>query len=164
MNKIALWVFAPILALMLTTAGAATFTGRVVGVHDGDTITVLDANHHQHKIRLAGIDSPEMKQAYGNRSKQNLSNWVYNRQVTVDWNKRDRYSRTVGVVFVDGQDVNLEQVRAGMAWWYRQYAKEQSPDDRKLYELAENEARNEKLGLWADAVQVPPWEWRRGRR
>lgn len=158
------WVFGLILAFVFTAAEATTLTGRVVGVHDGGTITVLDANRQQHKIRLAGIDAPEAKQAYGSRSKQNLSKWVYNRQVVVNWDKRDRYGRTVGVIFVDGHDVNLEQVRAGMAWWYRQYAKEQRPDDRKLYELAENEARADKRGLWMDNDPVPPWEWRRGKR
>jgi len=155
---------APILAFVLTAAEAGTLTGRVVGVHNGDTITVLDANRQQYKIRLAGIDAPEANQAYGSRSKQNLSKWVYNRQVIVEWNKRDRYGRTVGVVLVDGHDVNPKQVRAGMAWWYRQYAKEQTPDDRQLYELAENDARAAKRGLCADPQPVPPWEWRRQGR
>lgn len=152
------------LVLALTAAEAATLSGRVVGVHDGDTITVLDANRTQYKIRLAGIDAPESKQAFGNRSKQNLSDLVFGKDVAVEWDKRDRYQRVVGVVLVDGHDVNLEQVRAGMAWWYRQYAKEQIPDDRRLYELAENEARAAKRGLWADANPMPPWEWRRSQR
>ncbi len=108
---------------MLTAAEAATITGRVVGVSDGDTITVLDADRTQHKIRLAGIDAPESKQAFGSRSKQNLSDLVFGKDVAVEWDKRDRYQRTLGVVLVDGHDVNLEQVRAGMAWWYRQYAR-----------------------------------------
>jgi endonuclease YncB( thermonuclease family) len=142
-------------------AQADTLSGRVVAVHDGDTITVLDANLTQHKIRLAGIDAPELRQAFGSRSKQNLSNLVYNRQVTVIWQKYDRYGRTVGVVLVDGHDVNLEQVLAGMAWWYRQYARDQSPAERRLYETAENDARTAKRGLWADVNPVPPWRWRR---
>jgi len=156
--------WAAVLVLALTAAEAATLSGRVVGVHDGDTITVLDANRTQYKIRLAGIDAPESKQAFGNRSKQNLSDLVFGKDVAVEWDKRDRYQRVVGVVLVDGHDVNLEQVRAGMAWWYRQYAKEQIPDDRRLYELAENEARAAKRGLWADANPMPPWEWRRSQR
>ena len=158
-----LWLVAAFCNLV-GIAQADTLSGRVVGVHDGDTITVLDANRTQHKIRLAGIDAPELKQAFGSRSKQNISKWVYNRQVIVDWNKRDRYGRTVGIVLVDGHDVNLEQIRAGLAWWYRQYAKEQTPDDRQLYERAENEARAAKRGLWADANPVPPWEWRETKR
>ena len=144
-------------------AQADTLSGRVVAVHDGDTITVLDTNRTQYKIRLAGIDAPELRQAFGSRSKQNLSSLIYNRHVTVDWQKHDRYGRTVGVVRVDGHDVNLEQVRAGMAWWYRQYAKEQAPDDRQMYERAEKEARAAKRGLWTDANPLPPWEWRRAK-
>ncbi len=145
-------------------AQAATITGRVVGVSDGDTITVLDANRTQYKIRLAGIDAPESKQAFGSRSKQNLSDLVFGKDVAVEWDKRDRYQRVVGVVLVDGHDVNLEQVRAGMAWWYRQYAKEQTLDDRRLYEQAENGAKAARRGLWVDANPVPPWEWRRTKR
>ncbi|MDP1718635.1 MAG: thermonuclease family protein [Burkholderiales bacterium] len=150
--------------LLAGSVYGATLEGHVVGVHDGDSITVLDTSRIQHKIRLAGIDAPELKQAFGTRSKQNLSKLVYNHQVTVEWNKLDRYGRTVGVVLVDGHDVNLEQVRVGMAWWYRQYAKEQAPDDRRLYEQAENDARTAKRGLWADNEPVPPWEWRRANR
>ncbi len=153
-----------VLALWLNGANAATITGRVVGVSDGDTITVLDTSRTQHKIRLAGIDAPESKQAFGTRSKQHLSGSVYNRQVTVEWDKHDRYGRTVGVVLVDGHDANLEQVRAGMAWWYRHYAKDQRPEDRQLYDAAETEARAAKRGLWADANPVPPWEWRHTKK
>ena len=155
-----LWLVAAFCSFV-EIAQAGTLSGRVVAVHDGDTITVLDINRTQHKIRLAGIDAPESKQAFGSRSKQNLSNLIYNRQVTVNWQKYDRYGRRVGVVLVDGHDVNLEQVRAGMAWWYRQYARDQSPADRRLYEAAENDARKAKRGLWVDANPVPPWEWRR---
>ena len=157
-----LWLVAAFCSLV-GIAQADTLSGRVVAVHDGDTITVLDTNRTQHKIRLAGIDAPESKQAFGSRSKQNLSNLIYNRQVTVNWQKHDRYGRTVGVVLVDSHDVNLEQIRAGLAWWYRQYAKEQTPNDRQLYERAENEARAAKRGLWADANPVPPWKWRRSK-
>jgi len=142
-------------------AQADTLSGRVVAVHDGDTTTVLDANLTQHKIWMAGIDAPELRQAFGSRLKQNLSNLVYNRQVTVIWQKYDHYGRTVGVVLVDGHDVNLKQVLAGMAWWYRQYARDQSPAERRLYETAENDARTAKRGLWVDVNPVPPWRWRR---
>ena len=148
------------IAVMALSCAATQLTGRVVGVHDGDTVTVLDANRVQHKIRLAGIDAPELKQAFGTRSRQNLAGMVFGKDVLVEWNKRDRYGRTVGVVLVGGHDANLEQIRSGMAWWYRQYAREQTPNDRQLYELAENEARAAKHGLWADAAPVPPWEWR----
>jgi endonuclease YncB( thermonuclease family) len=143
------------LAFMPLPGVAATLTGRVVGVHDGDTIKVLDANRQQHKIRLAGIDAPESRQAFGTRSRQNLSSLVFGKNVAVEWKKRERYKRIVGKVLVDGHDMNLEQVRAGMAWWYRQYAKEQTLADRQLYELAENDARAARRGLWADPQPVP---------
>jgi endonuclease YncB( thermonuclease family) len=89
---------AVLLAAVSWACAAVQLTGRVVGVHDGDTITVLDADRTQHKIRLTGIDAPESKQAFGSRSKQHLSSLVYNRQVMVEWEKHDRYGRTVGVV------------------------------------------------------------------
>ena len=81
--------------------------------------------------------------------------------MTVKWDKRDRYSRIVGFVFVDGQDVNLVQVKAGMAWFYRYYQRELSPEDRRRYAKAENQARTDRLGLWQDKNPMPPWEHRR---
>ena len=84
--------------------------GLVVAVADGDTITVLDESKQQHKIRLMGIDAPEKKQAYGQRSKESLSELVYMKDVEVTWSKRDRYGRTVGQVSVDGTDMCLEQI------------------------------------------------------
>lgn len=145
------------------TAYAETVTGRVVGVADGDTITVLDADKVQHKIRLAGIDAPEKKQAFGNRSKESLSDLVYDKTVNVETEKRDRYGRQVGKVLVNGQDVNLVQVERGMAWFYRQYQREQSPNDRRLYEAAEDAAKAGKRGLWRDAEPVPPWDFRHNK-
>jgi endonuclease YncB( thermonuclease family) len=109
---------------LLTThcAWAYGVQGRVVGTSDGDTITVLDSTKNQHKIRLAGIDAPESKQAFGQASKKHMSALVFNRDVTLDCDKTDKYGREVCIVLVDGQDANLAQVRAGMAWWYRERA------------------------------------------
>ena len=157
----------PFIVLMLALACAAdaeTVTGRVVGVADGDTITVLDADMVQHKIRLAGIDAPEKKQAFGNRSKESLSDMVYDKTVNVETEKRDRYGRQIGKVLVNGQDVNLVQVERGMAWFYRQYQREQSPNDRRLYEAAEDAAKAGKRGLWRDSEPVPPWDFRHAKR
>ncbi len=134
--------------------------GRVVKVADGDTITVLD-NNFQHKIRLQGIDAPERKQPFGNASRKHLANLVAGKKVTVKWAKRDRYGRIVRFVIVDGHDVNLVQVKAGMAWFYRYYQKELNAENRKLYAQAEDEARANKTGLWQDKNPMPPWEWRR---
>lgn len=96
------------------------------GVPDGDTITVLDADKVQHKIRLAGIDAQEKKQPFGQRSKESLSDLVFSKAVTVDTNKRDRYGREVGKVLVNGLDANLVQVQRGFAWHYKAYEREQS--------------------------------------
>ncbi len=81
--------------------------------------------------------------------------------MTVEWAKRDRYRRIVGFVIVDGQDVNLAQVKAGMAWFYRYYQKELSPEDRRRYAKAENQARTDRSGLWQDKNPMPPWGHRR---
>ena len=154
-------------ALLLTlafTANAEAITGRVVAVQDGDSITVLDAEKAQHKIRLAGIDAPEKKQAFGNRSKDSLSDLVFGKVVTVETDKRDRYGREVGKVLVNGHDVNLIQVEQGMAWFYRQYQREQSQDDRKLYDSAESAAKVDKRGLWRDAAPMAPWDFRSSKR
>ena len=141
---------------------AETLTGYVVAIADGDTLTLLDTSHQQHKIRLAGIDAPEKSQPFGDRSKQNLAALTFNKHVTVEWNKRDRDGRTIGKIMVNGIDSSLEQVKAGMAWWYRKYAKEQAAADRITYEQAEAMARQQKLGLWRDINPMPPWEFRHG--
>ncbi len=104
-----------VLVVLSLAAFADTLTGKVVKITDGDTLYVLDANYQQHKIRLAEIDAPERKQTFGNASRKHLATLVAGKQVTVKWDKRDRYSRIVGFVIVDGQDVNLAQVRAGKA-------------------------------------------------
>lgn len=142
--------------------GAETLQGTVVDVSDGDTITILDADRVAHKIRLAGIDAPEKSQPFGNRSKQHLSDLVFAKRVKVDWGQTDRYGRTIGKVLVSGLDANLEQLRAGMAWHYKDYEKEQSTLDRNTYVRAEAEARVRKTGLWRDASPIPPWDFRHG--
>jgi endonuclease YncB( thermonuclease family) len=136
--------------------------GKVIGVYDGDTATVLDVNKRQYKIRFNGIDAPEAKQDYGQKSKQNLSDLIYGKEVIVKSDKTDKYGRTVGNVFVDGLDVNLAQIKAGFAWHYKKYSSEQSPEDRAIYAEAETRAQAAKLGLWMDSNPTPPWDWRRG--
>ncbi len=143
------------------TALANSLTGKVVKITDGDTLYVLDASYKEHKIRLAGIDAPERKQAYGLASRKHLASIVAGKQVTVEYQKRDRYGRIVGKVLLDGIDVCLEQVKAGFAWHYKKYQQEQSAEDRELYADAENKARNERLGLWRENNPIPTWEFRR---
>ncbi len=145
-------------------ACATDLHGKVVAVADGDTITVLDAQYQTHKIRLSGIDTPEKGQAFGQASKQHLSDLVFGREVLVTWNKHDRYDRIVGKVMLGDVDVCLALVRMGMAWHYKRYQNEQSLADRAAYEAAESEARLARAGLWADANPVAPWDFRQRSR
>jgi endonuclease YncB( thermonuclease family) len=139
-------------------------SGRVVGVHDGDTITVLDSSNVQHKIRFQGIDAPEKSQAFGEASKQSLSTLVFGKNVSVVIGKKDRYQREVGKVLIGDRDAGLEQLRAGMAWYYRDYERELSPEERRLYSNAEATARSSHEGLWSDGAPTPPWDFRRNDR
>jgi len=148
-----------LLFLYTSLPGAAEILeGRVVGVHDGDTVTLLMAGNQQVKIRLAQIDAPESDQAFGQRSKQSLSDMVFNKNIRVEKDTIDKYGRTVGTIFVDGLDANREQIKRGMAWAYRQYLHDQS-----LLQV-EDEARRAKAGLWSDPNPMPPWEYRHGKK
>ncbi len=140
---------------------ASELIGKVIKVIDGDTITILDANKEQFKIRLSGIDAPEKKQAFGNVSKQSLSELVAGKVVTVDYNKRGRYGRIIGKVLLENNDINLEQIKRGLAWHYKYYESEQDVEDRSLYAQEEYLAQKERLGLWKDMDPIPPWEYRK---
>lgn len=148
------------LTLLPLSATAQEHIGRVVGVSDGDTLTILNDRKQQIKVRLAEIDTPESAQPYGTRAKQELSRLVYGKTVSVKVRDTDRYGRKVGRVYTDDIDVNAEMVRLGAAWVYRKYASDQS-----LYAL-EKQARQNGVGLWGlpEAQQIPPWEWRKARR
>ncbi len=130
--------------------------GKVVGVHDGDTLTLLVDGNREVKIRLDGIDAPELGQPFGKNAKAALSATVFEKAVTVKVGTTDRYGRTIGRIYLNDQDVNLGMVRTGFAWWYRQYA----PKDGAL-EMAEKYAKIRKDGLWADLEPIAPWEWRK---
>jgi endonuclease YncB( thermonuclease family) len=166
--------FLLVLAASACSAAPKSFEARVIGIADGDTLTVLNSDQVPHKIRLAGIDAPEKGQAFGERSKQNLDRWVRDKTVRIEWTKIDKYGRLVSKVLVAPPgpcpstpcptifDVNLDQVSAGFAWHYKYYEDEQSEQDRRTYALAEQRARKQKLGLWRDANPLPPWEERHG--
>jgi endonuclease YncB( thermonuclease family) len=125
---------------------------------------VLDGLHAQHRIRLAGIDAPEKAQPYGGASKRHLAEMVFGESVTVEYQKHDRYGRIVGKILKGADDASLEQLRAGFAWHYKQYQREQSRADRDAYAGAELEAQRLHAGLWRDAAPVPPWTWRLEKR
>jgi endonuclease YncB( thermonuclease family) len=140
------------------------FVGKVVGVSDGDTATILDESNTQHKIRFLGIDAPEKAQAFGQKSKQNLSDLIFGKTVTVQVSKRDKYNREVAKILLEGRDINLQQIKDGFAWHYKDYQREQSSDDRKIYAEAEEEARKAKRGLWFDENPQKPSDFRRSKR
>ena len=153
------WPVAPILVLILVTnLHADELRGKVVSVADGDTITVLDADKVQHRIRLEGIDSPEKKQAFGTKGKERMIEKVADKEVVVQWKKKDQYGRILGDVQLGKQHINLEMVQDGLAWHYKQYS-----DSKELAE-AEVAARKAKKGLWVDKEPTPPWEFRKKER
>jgi endonuclease YncB( thermonuclease family) len=153
----------PFAAALLLFGGAcapasdSVITGEVVAVHDGDTLSVL-AGGRTVRVRLACIDAPEQGQPFGSRARQRLAQEAMRRAVRVEVVDRDGYGRTVGRVWADGRLVNLELVRAGLAWHYAYHC----PDDRALA-AAEEEARTARRGLWAEPDPVAPWQWRRRR-
>lgn len=154
-------IFLSTLLFFSHAAVSDTIYGRVVGVSDGDTVTVLDQSNKQYKIRLSGIDAPEKSQGFGQVSKRSLSDLIYNKNVSVDWQKQDRYGRYLGKILIGGQDVNLLQIEYGMAWFYRAYQSELTSTDRVLYQNAESVAQAKIYGLWSDPNSIPPWQYRR---
>ena len=150
-----------VILIYIGAANADEIDALVIKVSDGDTITVLDGQKKTHKVRLQGIDAPEKKQAYGEKSKQNLTFLIYNRMIHVEYNKYDKYVRVIGKVILRGKDICLEQLDKGMAWHYKKYQKEQSTIDRELYSSTELKAKDTKIGLWKDTQPTAPWDFRK---
>ena len=147
-------MFALGLFALALSASAQTFTAKVVGVHDGDTITVYDGRE-QTRIRLEGIDCPETGADFSTRAKQLTSNLVFGKQVRVEGKETDRYGRLVARVMVDGTDVSLALVEAGLAWRYKQYC------DDPVLTAAELVAREKKVGVWSVPNPTAPWASRK---
>ena len=148
-----------ILILVLFSIEAASIQGRVIGVTDGDSIKVL-VGTQQLKIRLYGIDCPEMHQSFGHKAKKFTANMVFGKEVTLIPRDKDHYGRIVAEVMLDdGTSLSKELLKAGLAWWYRKYA----PHDNELGAL-EAAAKNGKIGLWADPNPVAPWDFRRKKK
>lgn len=146
------------------SASAASLSGRVSRITDGDSLVLMDDQSREHKINLAGIDSPEKGQDFGDKARNNLAALAMGKSATADCRKRDKYLREICVVTVEGKNLGLEQVRAGMAWWYREYISEQSASERAEYEQAELNAKLHRLGLWKGRNPTPPWVWRQEMR
>ena len=137
--------------------GAFAWTGKCVGVSDGDTISVMHEGKAE-KIRLYGIDCPEKGQPFGTRAKQFTGNMVFGKIVAVKPTTIDKYGRTVAWVYLDNACLNKKLLEAGLAWHYKQYS---SDEDLALFEI---DARTKKIGLWADSKPIPPWDWRHRAR
>lgn len=147
-------VIGVLLLVLWPLLASSQLTGKVVSIADGDTFTML-VNNEQIKIRLHGIDCPEKAQDFGNVAKSFLSEMIAGKNVEVEKLDSDRYGRTIGMVTIDGVNVNEELLKSGLAWHYKYYDK--NPEWAKLEETA----RKEKKGLWVQSNAIPPWEWRR---
>lgn len=152
---------ASLLLLFSLFANADELTGRVTDIASGDTITILDASGVEYKIRLSGIDAPEKQQPFGQESKKSLADLVYGKEVTVNWIKRDYHKRVVGKVMLNKTDVNLEQVKRGMAWVFKHFVNDPYSQDQADYMDAQELAEERRLGLWTQKDPIPPWEFRR---
>lgn len=130
-------------------------TGKVVKVSDGDTITILTEKNEQVRIRFSGVDCPEKSQEFGQKAKEFTANLCAGKQVKVISQSKDRYGRVLGVVMVDGVNVNKELLKEGLAWHYKQY------DKSKEFANLESQARRKKIGLWAEKNPIAPWEFRK---
>ena len=136
---------------------AQKLSGKVIGIKDGDTIEVLIAGKPV-KIRLFGIDCPEKKQAFGTKAKDFTSNLAFGLTVNIESKGTDKYRRILGIVTLpDGRILNHEIIKAGFAWRYK-YNK------NNLLLLLEAQARNKRLGLWAEPNPIPPWEYRHPKK
>lgn len=140
------------LFLVLAALSLLAHPAKVIKISDGDTIAILQGKQ-QIKVRLFGIDAPELKQPYGKKSKQFLTNLIAGEVVEVKENGKDRYKRTIGIVYLGNTDMNAQMVENGYAWAYRKFSKKYTPQESK--------AKKQGLGLWRDKEPIPPWEWRK---
>lgn len=150
--------------MFFSSLACADFSGRVVGVADGDTISVLTKANQLHKVRLIYIDAPESGQAYGAKSKQNLSNLIFNKNVMVKSNTKDQYGRDLGEVYLGDTNINAVQVHHGMAWAYRYYIQRSGKPETYKYIDIEKVARSKRAGLWRDRNPIEPYQFRRNHR
>lgn len=134
---------------------ANVIKGKVIHISDGDTIHILTVEKEKYKIRLNDIDAPESKQAFGNKSKENLKKYIYNKNVSIVYNTKDKYGRILGTVYLNNQDINIQQVKDGFAWVYKRYSK------NTIYYKAEKEAQNKRKGLWQEKNPIEPWIYRK---
>lgn len=161
------WVILSLMAVIGLSAQAGVIEGRVVRVVDGDTIRLLSDQHREFRIRLVGIDAPEVKQAHGKAAMYALEDLIEDEDVEVEYNdkkSKDPYGRVLGTVFLNGQNINFEQIANGHAWYYRQYAKDLPAEWQSAYDTAEIDARDNRRGLWKSDWPQAPWDFRKANR
>ena len=155
--------FLLLLALLACTAAsgqkAGNLSGKVVDVANGDTITIVDKRKTLHIVRLAGIDAPEQGQEFSAQARKYLSDLIFGKDVRIEGKSYDQFGRLRGKVLLNGRDMNLEQVIAGLAWHHNEIAWDQNERDRQVYESAELIARRSKYNIWSAAKPTPPWEF-----
>ena len=159
-KRISSVIYLAVILILLLPCPAWAWSGKVIGVADGDTITVLHDEKPQ-KIRLYGIDCPEKKQPFGKKAKQFTSDLLFGKDVDIEPVAIDRYGRTVAFVRVGSVNVNEELIKEGLAWVYLHYCKLPLCTDWQGLELT---AQAEKRGLWGDSSHIAPWEYRRQKR
>ncbi len=135
-------------------------SGTVTKVHDGDSVHITPLGKKRVIVRLAAIDAPEVQQNHGIASRNYLRSMIMSKQVTARCNKVDKYKRQICVVLKDDQDINLEMLKTGKAWYYEKFSKEQNRRDQRVYRQAAKNAVRKKLGIWAEETAIPPWEFR----
>jgi endonuclease YncB( thermonuclease family) len=145
---------------LATPADAYLLAGRVVRIVDGDTL-VLEVDGYRQRVRFAGIDAPERNQPWGEAATRELRRRLAGRAVVIEWHKKDRWKRLIGVVRLSGEDIGRQLVDRGLAWHYKRYQNEQTPSVREAYSASEKAAQDARRGLWSDPEPIPPWEWRR---
>lgn len=148
------------------SADAATLIGTVTKISDGDTITVLADDGQKYRVRFLGIDAPESQQKGGAQSRNYLEGLLdlLGNDVTVEYDKKDKYGRILGKVMAKSLDLNLEQLESGHAWMYKQYANDLPLETRITYMRAEANAKAQRRGLWEEKNPTPPWEFRKAKR
>ncbi|MCT7523305.1 thermonuclease family protein [Aliarcobacter cryaerophilus] len=146
-----------LLLLMSNNLLSLELKGKIIHISDGDTAHLLTDKKEKIKIRLSDIDAPENKQAFGNKSKENLKSYIYQKNVVVEYKDKDKYQRVLGTIYYQNKDINLQQVKDGYAWVYKKYSKKLS------YNKAEDEARDKNKGLWSDKNPIEPWEFRKNK-
>jgi endonuclease YncB( thermonuclease family) len=152
------------ISVNLANANEFSLNGKIERVMDGNTVQLITENSTKVRIRLLGIDAPESTQNFGPESTQHLISLRKSKRVTANCIGVDRYKRSLCKIVANGVDLNLEQLKSGMAWHYKEYAYSQSKKDQAVYASAETQAQQARVGLWSSNLTTPPWEYRKSRK